>query len=595
MRKLVLTLTLTLTLAVGFPSVPHAAQFYNSLWLGTDNTPNRPVLNVDQSGTELRRVDATEATGIAIDVVTNRIYFGTGDHGLITPRALNDPATPLATLQTGTIFGEDMAFDGAALWRADINARAIEKIDPSTGATLFSVQMPQGFAPLGIAWDGSTLWVSDFAPNGRVVQYTPGGVATGVQFTAPLDGKTAGGLAFDPTDHTLWLGTDGAVVHITTGGTVLDSFLTPDNRFVDGLEFQPTPPGCTGAVCMVDDKAAFLAATGATAATGADGNGDPLPLPDLGAVRGAVTIGDVTVRGPQVSVGAGGDPQVVNQDWTLLLPGPDIALAGSGPQKRLEMQFAQPVYALGIDMVEPQTGPNVGRRFSEATFRIDLKRGKRLVQTLEFNPANDVAAFLGVWTDVPFDTVTFHTTAFGAKILGIPRISVTPIFTRLFPDLVVIDESAGRFGRGALFRVEANGSRSLLNDFGDGSQGPLGVHLSGVAMEANGNILVTDADYGSGHRGALFRVNPLTQIRTILNDFNDLTQGDSGQVQRGLGVETSGVAVEANGNILVVDKEAGTNFQGALFRVNPTTGKRSLLSDFGRGQNQGLAPVGHSH
>jgi hypothetical protein len=41
------------------------------------------------------------------------------------------------------------------------------------------------------------------------------------------------------------------------------------------------------------------------------------------------------------------------------------------------------------------------------------------------------------------------------------------------------------------------------------------------------------------------------------------------------------VAVEANGNILVLGLIAGTGFDGALFRINPTTGFCVLLSDFG--------------
>jgi hypothetical protein len=52
------------------------------------------------------------------------------------------------------------------------------------------------------------------------------------------------------------------------------------------------------------------------------------------------------------------------------------------------------------------------------------------------------------------------------------------------------------------------------------------------------------------------------------------------------------VAVEAGGTILVVDRSAGTNGQGGLFRVDPTTGARTVLSDFGSGANQGVDPLG---
>ena len=36
------------------------------------------------------------------------------------------------------------------------------------------------------------------------------------------------------------------------------------------------------------------------------------------------------------------------------------------------------------------------------------------------------------------------------------------------------------------------------------------------------------------------------------------------------------------GDLLVIDTEAGTGFHGALFTVNPATGNRTILSDFGK-------------
>ena len=49
----------------------HAAPqtaFDNSLWIGTDNTSGRNVLNLDRSGALLRTVGPVECTGFAIDV-----------------------------------------------------------------------------------------------------------------------------------------------------------------------------------------------------------------------------------------------------------------------------------------------------------------------------------------------------------------------------------------------------------------------------------------------------------------------------------------------------------------------------------------------
>jgi DNA-binding beta-propeller fold protein YncE len=183
-------------------------------------------------------VPNTEASGLASDLAGDRIYFEVASGGQITGRDLDTPETVLLTLNPGLVFWEDMAFDGAFLWRAEFNSHTVKKIDPSDGSIDFSF-MPFGFGrpPMGLAWDGSHLWVSGFI-NGRVQQFTPGGVATGNPF--PIGGHRAGGLAFDTTDNTLWVGADGAVFHYTTAGLQLGSFAVPvnDGRFVDGLEFQ---------------------------------------------------------------------------------------------------------------------------------------------------------------------------------------------------------------------------------------------------------------------------------------------------------------------------------------------------------------------
>jgi len=116
----------------------------------------------------------------------------------------------------------------------------------------------------------------------------------------------------------------------------------------------------------------------------------------------------------------------------------------------------------------------------------------------------------------------------------------------------------------------------VLSDFGVGVN--QGLDPFGVAVEASGHILVIDGDAGTGGLGALFRVDPTTGVRTLLSDF-------------GVGVNQGnlpfGVAVEASGNILVIDSAAGI-----LFRVDPITGARTVLSDFGIGANQGVVPVG---
>jgi hypothetical protein len=151
--------------------------------------------------------------------------------------------------------------------------------------------------------------------------------------------------------------------------------------------------------------------------------------------------------------------------------------------------------------------------------------------------------------------------------------------------ILVLTRLGGTDVRGAVFTINpVTGERALLSDFGNAAQGPAGFDSFGLAVGAS-SILVVDADFGQDDRGALFTVNPATGERTILSEFGNATQGP-------IGDNPYRLAVDASDSILVIDVDAGTNLQGALFRVDPLTGTRTLVSDFGVGDNPAGAPVG---
>ena len=151
---------------------------------------------------------------------------------------------------------------------------------------------------------------------------------------------------------------------------------------------------------------------------------------------------------------------------------------------------------------------------------------------------------------------------------------------------VVIDRDAGTGGLGALFRVDlSTGARTLVSDFGAAGQGPLGVNPSGVALEDTNLLIVSDPDAGTGGQGAIFRVDGTTGARTLVSDFGAVGQGPTGQSPLGV------LAFVPPGGILVTDPEAGTNGQGGLFFVDDATGARTLVSDFG---DPGGGPTGNA-
>ena len=134
-----------------------------------------------------------------------------------------------------------------------------------------------------------------------------------------------------------------------------------------------------------------------------------------------------------------------------------------------------------------------------------------------------------------------------------------------------------------LFKVSpGDGVKTVLSDFADGKQGTPGVRPSDVAVERTRRILVVDADAGTNARGSLSRIDPATGLRTPIHDFGNPDQASPGTP---LGLNPVGLAVESTGDILVVDAGVSTGGQGGegrLFRVNPSTNFRTILNDFGK-------------
>lgn len=129
----------------------------------------------------------------------------------------------------------------------------------------------------------------------------------------------------------------------------------------------------------------------------------------------------------------------------------------------------------------------------------------------------------------------------------------------------------------ALFRVDArSGRRQLLSDLGEPAQGEVGDlwFSTGIAVENSGDILVASGGSIYAPRNLLFRIDPESGNRTIVSDFDDPAQGPVGLSLRGLEVEPSGQIIIGSG-----DAATGSADTLMLFRVDPVTGQRTLLSD----------------
>lgn len=223
---------------------PETFAYDNSLWVGTGNDASRRILNMSRTGTVLRTVGPEEATGMAIDPAAEVLYVGTSA-GLIQRKNLTTLVTEASFSAGG---GEDMAFDGQHIWRGGgcpvgpCSNPIIKKIDPMTQTWVDAFTVP--YKALGIAWDGSGFWIGEytgFFGGEQIVKFDASGTPTGESFR-PASNVYIGGLAFDTTDSTLFIGTFGGVYHYTRTGVELGFFPIPagvaPSRFVDALEFE---------------------------------------------------------------------------------------------------------------------------------------------------------------------------------------------------------------------------------------------------------------------------------------------------------------------------------------------------------------------
>ncbi|WP_168787365.1 hypothetical protein [Paraburkholderia aromaticivorans] len=134
---------------------------------------------------------------------------------------------------------------------------------------------------------------------------------------------------------------------------------------------------------------------------------------------------------------------------------------------------------------------------------------------------------------------------------------------------------------GDVYRIDPiTGQRSLLSDFANPAQGATdSVPSTGIAIETSGQILVDShgSEIAPGPKNLLLRIDPSTGNRVVLSDFDNAAQGP-------LGSRLSGVALEARTGRIIVG--AGNPASRAadptlLFRIDPQTGQRTLLSNSG--------------
>ena len=141
-------------------------------------------------------------------------------------------------------------------------------------------------------------------------------------------------------------------------------------------------------------------------------------------------------------------------------------------------------------------------------------------------------------------------------------------------DKIVVTDTAidGIAGDGGLISVNlGTGARASFTENDDPAGGPDLVSPNALAFEADGDIVVTDS-YGPDPQ--VVRVSRFTGARTVVSD-NATPNGGPALVR------PTGIAVEADGSLLVTDATAFANGNGGVLRIDPATGVRTTVSRMG--------------
>jgi DNA-binding beta-propeller fold protein YncE len=130
--------------------------------------------------------------------------------------------------------------------------------------------------------------------------------------------------------------------------------------------------------------------------------------------------------------------------------------------------------------------------------------------------------------------------------------------------ILVADPHAA--GAGGVIRVDPKtGEQSMLSSGQEqGATPPL--REIGIALEANGSIIVVEQSLAGGAQGngRVSRINAKTGARKVLSSGGEFSS-------------PAGVVVDGKGSILVVDTDAFGG-SGGVIRINPRSGKQTKVS-----------------
>ena len=142
------------------------------------------------------------------------------------------------------------------------------------------------------------------------------------------------------------------------------------------------------------------------------------------------------------------------------------------------------------------------------------------------------------------------------------------VFSVAIPHAIAADPyvvyTANNEADGAVILRSEPATGSTIEISRNGSAGTLFQHPYDLAVEADGSLVVADMGVRNQKDGAVIRVDPITGRQSVVS---------SG----GAFYDPSGIAIGPGGVLYVLDNLAGAN-SGAVIRVDPDTGHQDLIS-----------------
>jgi DNA-binding beta-propeller fold protein YncE len=153
------------------------------------------------------------------------------------------------------------------------------------------------------------------------------------------------------------------------------------------------------------------------------------------------------------------------------------------------------------------------------------------------------------------------------RILLLPLLAVTLMSgtAAAAPGDPYVVYTANSFSTGAVILRTEPGTGSLVEISRNGPQGNLFRRPYDLAIEPDGQLVVVDIGEPNRKDGAVIRVDPLTGRQSLVSSGGEF-------------FDPAGIAVAPDGQIYVVDNRAPDD-DGAVIRVDPRTGVQTLVTE----------------